>query len=312
MKDYLISIIIPAYNSECYIDCTISSVVNQTYKNIEIIIVNDGSTDGTLGRLTYWKNIDNRIKIYSIQNQGVSQARNYAISKATGQLLLFVDSDDIINAQTVEIMLRCYMDEKHLVVCGFQRFESNLKCNFNENYLPNITQIIGKPTLLQKKRSGYYSCGILYEKKIIDNEEIKFDKELENLEDVVWNSVYLSYVKKIVYVNLPLYKYRINPNSITSKSVNAIYQAKCHYKAYNSIKNEVQKRKFGLIQKNMSRKIKLTCLNGLCGELFHAKITVIEFLNQLSNVKMPTKYEILFLKMIYSALIVKASFKKLI
>ena len=88
----LISIVIPAYNVEKYIDRCIKSVLDQTYNNLQIIIVNDGSTDSTLEKCQKYR--DHRIEVYSKQNGGLSDARNYGIQFAEGKYIAFVDSDD--------------------------------------------------------------------------------------------------------------------------------------------------------------------------------------------------------------------------
>ena len=98
----LVSVIVPVYNSEQYIDETIQSITAQSYENIEIILVDDGSADGSILRCREWEKRDERVRVYQIANSGPSAARNYAISKATGRYILPVDSDDLIDKTYVE------------------------------------------------------------------------------------------------------------------------------------------------------------------------------------------------------------------
>lgn len=100
-----VSVIVPAYNVEKYLFKCINSILNQTYRNIEVIIINDGSTDGTLKILKEIKKQDNRVKIINKNNEGVSAARNDGISAACGEYLIFVDADDYIATDYVEYML---------------------------------------------------------------------------------------------------------------------------------------------------------------------------------------------------------------
>ena len=97
-----VSIIVPAYNVEKYIAECLESLINQTYKNIEIIVVNDGSKDNTLDIINYYARIDNRIKVINQENQGVSAARNIALKNVSSDFVMFVDSDDYIHSQMVQ------------------------------------------------------------------------------------------------------------------------------------------------------------------------------------------------------------------
>ena len=95
MED-IISIIVPIYNTRRYIDKCVESIVNQTYKNIEIILVDDGSTDGSDKKCDEWKEKDKRIKVIHKENEGASSARNVGIENAKGKYIAFIDSDDYI------------------------------------------------------------------------------------------------------------------------------------------------------------------------------------------------------------------------
>ena len=106
MKSPLLSIIIALYNSEEYIEKCIKSIVEQTYNNLEIIIINDGSTDESLKICEQFQEKDKRIKIYNQKNTGVSSARNTGIAKATGDYITFVDSDDYLIKEAYEKALK--------------------------------------------------------------------------------------------------------------------------------------------------------------------------------------------------------------
>ena len=116
-----VSIIVPVYNAEKYLGYTISSIRRQTYKNIEIILVNDGSADGSLQICGNYAAIDPRIRVIDLPNGGVSAARNRGLAEASGGDVQFVDADDVIHTdmtrKLVEVM-ETY--QKDLVVCGFQ------------------------------------------------------------------------------------------------------------------------------------------------------------------------------------------------
>ena len=117
----LISIIIPVFNMEDKLNKCIQSVINQTYDNLEIILVNDGSKDNSLKICENYKNIDNRIKLISINNNGVSNARNIGIKNATGKYIGFVDSDDYIDNDMFETLYNNIKDNNaDLSIIGYQ------------------------------------------------------------------------------------------------------------------------------------------------------------------------------------------------
>ena len=105
MNSKKVSVIIPVYNTEKYLDKCISSVINQTYKNIEIIIVDDGSTDHSSALCKKWESIDERVLVLRKVNGGLSSARNYGLEKSSGNYIFFVDSDDWIASNTIELMV---------------------------------------------------------------------------------------------------------------------------------------------------------------------------------------------------------------
>lgn len=100
-----ISVIIPVYNAEKYIERCINSVVAQTYNNWEMIVINDGSTDNTENIIREKAKADNRIQIYSQNNQGAGIARNNGISKATGEYIVFLDADDYVNKEYFSLLM---------------------------------------------------------------------------------------------------------------------------------------------------------------------------------------------------------------
>ena len=118
-----ISIIIPIYNIENLLDQMIKSIIFQTYKNLEIILVNDGSTDGSEHVCKSWMNQDSRIKYFFQENKGVSDARNLGFKKSTGDFILFLDGDDEIALDMCEKMISQIIAEKSdFCYCGFENF----------------------------------------------------------------------------------------------------------------------------------------------------------------------------------------------
>ena len=111
-----VSIIIPIYNVEIHLDKCISSIINQTYQNIEIILINDGSTDGSENICLKYASFDQRIKYFYKQNGGLSSARNFGLNKFSGDYVLFVDSDDYIDLITIEILVQKLVENNLLLL----------------------------------------------------------------------------------------------------------------------------------------------------------------------------------------------------
>lgn len=131
MKDEKISIIVPVYNSEKYIEKCIKSIINQTYKNLEIIVINDGSTDKTLDILN---NInDSRVAIYSQKNKGVSNARNFGLEKCKTKYCMFVDSDDYLEINAIDILYDSMIKNDCDIVMGSIENEYTEAITLTEN-----------------------------------------------------------------------------------------------------------------------------------------------------------------------------------
>ena len=121
----LISVIVPIYNRELYLEKCIESIVNQSYKNLEIILVNDGSTDSSADICRRWMEKDSRIKLIDKENGGVSSARNAGLKEATGELVAFVDGDDFIHPDMYSVLLGYLSEDIDVVACRFIYFKNN-------------------------------------------------------------------------------------------------------------------------------------------------------------------------------------------
>ena len=125
MKKETVSIIVPIYNTEQYLKKCIDSLINQTYKNLEILLINDGSTDNSDSICNEYVKKDNRIKYYKKENTGVSDTRNYGIKEAKGSYLTFVDSDDWLDLTTIENCMKVMIDKQVEIL----KFSYIILCN---------------------------------------------------------------------------------------------------------------------------------------------------------------------------------------
>ena len=212
-----VSVIIPVYNTEKYLEECLNSIINQTLKEIEIIIINDGSTDSSTKILEEFAQKDNRIKIFSQDNLGVSVARNIGIKKATGEYIGFVDSDDFIDTEYFE---KLYLSaKKHNAdiaaasILRLKKHKQKFLLKFNkESYTSNIQ----KKYKLLKLPNWSFSCCKIYKTSSLMNSNILF-KEGVFYEDIVFTNKIVHKLKKLVVVPNIKYYYRIHSNSITNK-----------------------------------------------------------------------------------------------
>ena len=130
----LISIIVPVYNVEQYLEKCVCSIINQTYKNLEIILVDDGATDSSGNMCDELAKSDNRIKVYHKENGGLSDARNYGVERATGEYIGFVDSDDYIDSEMYEKLYEAIKKEDvDVAECNFRFIYSNRITNYTDD-----------------------------------------------------------------------------------------------------------------------------------------------------------------------------------
>lgn len=217
MKTPKISVIIPVYKVEKYLKKCINSVIKQTYKDIEIILVDDGSPDACPEICDDFAKKDSRINVIHKQNGGLSSARNAGLDIAVGQYVYFLDSDDYIEPNTLEIMIKKMRDNSIDIVIGGVKpfFEGKIKPNNFDNMV-NYFSVFDKQVILdanQILQLPVIACEKLYKKSIIDEYNLRFDEGLIN-EDEAFNWYYNTKIKFGIFVPNKFYNYLIRPDSI--------------------------------------------------------------------------------------------------
>ena len=213
----LISVIVPVYNTEAYLDRCVQSIINQTYHNLDIILVDDGSIDQCPFLCDVWAEKDRRIRVIHKENGGVSSARNAGLKIAEGGWISFVDSDDWIHPQFYETMIRLAMKSRPDVVAANHWRTEN-------DQMPNdisIDQIeyrsISGENILNNWDSRFFVWGKIYVKDIISGHI--FDESIPYGEDALFNIEVLSQEDvKIIYTTEKLYYYYIRPGSAVSNN----------------------------------------------------------------------------------------------
>lgn len=240
-----ISIIVPMYNVEKYLVKCVKSIINQSYKNIEIILVDDGSTDKSGKIAEDLKVSDDRIKVYHKNNGGLSDARNYGIDRATGDFILFVDSDDYINITMIEELAKIIKKTNADIICfNLLSVKEDETLANNNAYCIGDTKkyftMIYKDALIDniyRKHIRYEAPSKIYKKYILD--EIKFTKGIY-AEDFDSFYKFLKVAKKIVYYDSNLYYYVQRKGSIMHEKSQKFYAdeyniEKKFYREVNSI-----------------------------------------------------------------------------
>jgi len=207
----LISVIIPVYNVEKYLSRCIDSVINQTYKNLEIILIDDGSMDDSGKICDEYALKDNRIKVIHKQNGGVSSARNVGLDIAKGEYIGFVDSDDYIENDMYEILYELLVrNQTDISCCNKYVFRVN-KFIDSENF--PTEKILSFNEVLDNPKHDFYIWNKLFSRNVIGN--IRFNEQLTLGEDLLFTYQVLQKIRNIAFYKEAKYYYCDNSNSIT-------------------------------------------------------------------------------------------------
>ena len=211
----MISVIVPVYNVEEYLEECLESIRKQTYQNIEVILVNDGSTDGSKEICERYCQQDPRFRLINKENQGLSIARNRGVKESNGEYIMFVDSDDVVKENIVEVLLSYMKADVDLVECNLTQNKEELQKNkpirvvFEGNSPESIIKCIAF------KEVKFCAFTKLYRRELV--EKVPFLVGII-YEDVYTGLNYLKYIRKMVAVDLKGYYYRVRPNSIMTTS----------------------------------------------------------------------------------------------
>ncbi|MGL4739212.1 MAG: glycosyltransferase family 2 protein [Sarcina sp.] len=216
MENIKVSILIPVYNAENFLKACLDSVINQTLKDIEIIVTNDGSKDNSEKIINDYMKIDNRIQYIKQDNKGLGATRNGGIVAASGEYIAFLDSDDWVDLEFYEKLYnRAIETEADLVVAP------HIVEVFDKSYVKNISNIFGKDKYLEGVLDGEvegFSWNKLYKRSLIIDNNLKFPVrgELENVEDQYFTIRSVYYANKLEFIKNSYLHYRCNLSSIVN------------------------------------------------------------------------------------------------
>ena len=215
----LISVIVPVYNASKYLNRCIDSILAQTYTNLEVILVDDGSTDESPAICDSYGEKDNRVKVVHKENGGVSSARNAGLKVASGEYVAFVDCDDSIDSNMYELLAGIMEKEKvDLVICDNYRHENNKITTKSKRPSGMISKEIIKDRPMLISATEINICAPwnkLYKRALIDFE---FDTNVNWGEDQLFNYKYISKIDKMYYLDKQLYHYYVYSTSLSYKA----------------------------------------------------------------------------------------------
>lgn len=236
-----VSVIVPVYNVEDIVGRCINSILSQTFRDLELILVDDGSRDGSLEICCNWARLDARVRVISQQNGGVSCARNRGLAEACGKYIQFVDSDDYIAPNMTEKLLtamRFY--KREAVVCSCIQLIQNKNGRSNKIFLglsDKKSELVfdhhqlwrNMLPLVWNTSSMEGPCNKLYTRRIIEEQHLTFPQDLSLGEDFLFNLEYYKYCNGLVFLSEPLYFYRVieESKSLTNRARPSFLQEIC-------------------------------------------------------------------------------------
>lgn len=210
----IISIIIPVYNASQYIHRCVESLVNQTYRDIEIILVDDGSTDDSLSLCREWAEKDSRIRVYSQSNSGVSVARNAGIKSAQGDFIILLDSDDWLDITTCQKLLEIQAESQaDCIVYGLTQTSGNIWAPAEHKMYETLDDL--KEDFLYQLNTELLSSSVnkLYKKEYIKS---LYPEDMSFGEDLLFSLDYLDECQKIIFIKEAFYQHEVyNTSSLT-------------------------------------------------------------------------------------------------
>lgn len=221
MSNPLISVVIPVYNTAPYLEKCLESVVNQTYQNLQIIIINDGSTDNSAEICQKFSEKDDRIEFINKQNEGVSIARNIGIEKSKGEWIYFLDSDDFIDLNMFEYLIETvFKKECDVIQFGIRSFKNNQLVS--ERLPSNNKEYTDLRKFIEENQLKPISAWLhLIHTSLVKNNSLYFNENLKHGEDMLFMYSTYSYARKIFVLDKVFYNQVLSPNSASRKPIKA-------------------------------------------------------------------------------------------
>lgn len=291
--DNLISVIIPAYNCEKYLKASVKSVLLQNYKNFELLIINDGSTDYTSALCEKLKLLDSRIKVFHKENGGLSDARNYGIKRANGKYICFLDADDTYNENyLLELLKLIKQNDVLLAVCGYVEVFSDGKKRYSK--VLETDSVLSQEEVIEQfalnKIFTAHAWTKMYDARLF--KKVEFPKG-KNYEDIFIMPKIIKQCENVAFSKKHLINYNLVPNSISrsiniSNEIDAFFATFEKFKLYSSIENLY----YDLAKEpvEIALRLKIHARKNKDEKYLYALSTINRFLNKfMYDMKMYTK-----------------------
>lgn len=213
-----VSIIVPVYNTEKYLRQCVDSILNQSFKDFELLLVDDGSKDASGTICDDYAAHDDRVRVWHQENQGVSVARNVGLEHAQGEWIYFPDSDDIIVENAFETMIKMVSDSVDYVICGYEVYDEDGNCTYaiterNQRVITREDALMEMFAPTDYRYQGYL-WNKLFRASIIKDNNLRFVKGIKFNEDRLYDVEYLCRIKgNVAYSTTPVYHYIERSNS---------------------------------------------------------------------------------------------------
>lgn len=242
-NEWLITVVVPIYNVENYLECCIESILSQSYTNLEIILVDDGSTDSSGKICDVYANRDKRIRVVHKKNGGLSDARNRGLRKARGKYITFIDADDMVGEHFVESLFEAAkINESDISICDYTFIEDNIKkvkeMTCGDVYLLSNIQCEKEMYCHSKHALEFVAWGKLYKTQLFFENNIEYP-EGKIHEDLFTTYKLIYFSQKISVIGDVLYFYRKRTGSIMNKGFNlkTLDKVEANHEACDFFKN---------------------------------------------------------------------------
>ncbi len=219
-----ISIIIPVYNTEQYLHACLDSILSQSFADYEVLLIDDGSTDGSGSICDAYAQRDSRVLVFHKENGGVSSARNLGLDNARGEWVYFVDSDDEILSEGLQTMVDCISEDVDIVLAGFEQYDEDGRIIYGiKDRIVTILEKKESLSTLYETHGKYYDyltlgCIRLLRNSLIDAFHLRFDTTITNKEDTLFVTQYICKSNgRTRFTTTPVYKYNRRPGSEMEK-----------------------------------------------------------------------------------------------
>lgn len=295
MNVKLVSVIIPAYNVETYLEECVQSFFFQTYPNYEIIIIDDGSTDRTYEVAKRLEVENKKIKLFHQQNKGVSIARNVGMEKAEGEYYIFADADDVVAPQYIESLVSC-AKKSDMGIVDFTLEKESLIATVSDDIVCGSASIAMEHIILGTKYDGYL-WNKIFKKDIIEEYALVFRKDTTVWEDMLFVLEYLKKSKQIAILDEKLYYYRCREGSAVNTmgidKFRSKYEVMAEIKAKEFAQTKYSKRKVSFLyfETMFSYLNRLLAQENVQSELSNilSRVKMIELLKQ-KDIKLILKF----------------------